>query len=127
MSLSTPPSPPSGDSSTVATWFMVACGLEITVEFFMFSAVVRGACLLGFPPNNLWKIRKDKNRSFQCSKKKRNKAKDTISIFFLQSTTMNFWDDTDLRGEKVTEYWEFLSWNDNRLSLFGLLIDFAPI
>lgn len=22
----------------------------------MFSAVVTGACLLGFPPNNLWKV-----------------------------------------------------------------------
>lgn len=53
VSLSTPPSPASGDSSTVVTWFIVAWGLEITVEFFMFSAVVTGACLLGFPPNNL--------------------------------------------------------------------------
>lgn len=51
--------PPSGDSSRGATWFRVAWGLEMTVEFFMFSAVVTGACLLCFPPNNLWK-RKNK-------------------------------------------------------------------
>ncbi len=56
VSPSPPPSPPSGDSSTVPTWFIVAWGLEITVEFFIFSAVVTGACLLGFPPNNLWTI-----------------------------------------------------------------------
>lgn len=60
VSLSPPPSPPSGDSSTVATWFMVAWGLEITVEFFMFSAVVTGACLLGFPPNNLLKSKEER-------------------------------------------------------------------
>lgn len=57
VSLSPPPSPPSGDSSTVATWFMVAWGFDITVEFFKFSAVVTGACLLGFPPNNLSNVR----------------------------------------------------------------------
>lgn len=56
VSLSTPPSPASGDSSSVPTWFKVACGLEITVEFFMFSVVVTGACLQGFPPNSLWRI-----------------------------------------------------------------------
>lgn len=58
VSPSTPPTPPSGDSSTVVTWFKVAWGLEITVEFFMFSAVVTGACLLVFPPNNLRQARR---------------------------------------------------------------------
>lgn len=58
VSVSAPPTPPSGDSSTVVTWFKAAWGLEITVEFFMFSAVVTGACLLVFPPNNLWKVRR---------------------------------------------------------------------
>lgn len=51
--------PPSGDSSTVVTWFKVAWGLEITVEFFMLSAVVTGACLLDFPPNNLLKYERE--------------------------------------------------------------------
>lgn len=75
MSLSTPPRPPSGDSSTVATWFMVAWGLEMTVEFFMFSAVVTGACLLGFPPNNLWGVTKNNTR---LKHKQRRKLKSVL-------------------------------------------------
>ncbi|TNN58920.1 hypothetical protein EYF80_030833 [Liparis tanakae] len=54
VSLSAPAGAPSGDSGTVPTWFMVAWGLKMTVAFFMFSAVVTGACLQGFPPNSLW-------------------------------------------------------------------------
>lgn len=36
--------------------------MEITVEFFMFSAVVTGTCLLDLPPNNLERDGEEKEK-----------------------------------------------------------------
>lgn len=44
-----PPLLAEGESRATPCW----PELEMTVEFFMFSAVVTGACLLDLPPNNL--------------------------------------------------------------------------
>ena len=49
LSVSPPAGPPPGGSVAGPE----AWGLEMTVEFFMLSAVVTGACFPGFPPNSL--------------------------------------------------------------------------
>lgn len=50
---------PDGESR-FPCWFIVAWGLEMTTEFFIFSAVVMGTCLLGLPPKSLYKRQHEK-------------------------------------------------------------------
>lgn len=118
VSLSTPPSPPSGDSSTVPTWFMVAWGLEITVEFFMFSAVVTGACLLGFPPNNLRTSREGrKGENWDQSAQRRKEIEKIMSFHYLSWKSHNQLIKGRSMPEEESDIWISIEKNTNSVHL----------